>query len=33
MDKNRFLGVQNGSQSVEMGILGGVFVMKVVLEF
>ena len=28
MAKNHFSGVQNGSQSVEMGVLGGVFVLK-----
>ena len=28
MAKNHFSGVQNGSQSVKMGILGGVFVLK-----
>ena len=28
MAKNHFSGVQNGSESVEMGVLGGVFVLK-----
>ena len=28
MAKNHFSGVQNGSKSVEMGVLGGVFVLK-----
>ena len=28
MAKNHFSGVQNGSQSVYMGVLGGVFVLK-----
>ena len=28
MAKNHFLGVQNGSQSVQIGVLGGVFVLK-----
>ena len=28
MAKNHFSGVQNGSQSVLMGVLGGVFVLK-----
>ena len=28
MAKNHFSGVQNGSQSVKMGVLGGVFVLK-----
>ena len=28
MAKNHFSGVQNGSQSVSMGVLGGVFVLK-----
>ena len=33
MAKNRFSGVQNGSQDVEMGVLGGYLYWKVVLEF
>ena len=28
MAKNHFSGAQNGSQSVTMGVLGGVFVLK-----
>ena len=28
MAKNHFSGVQNGSQSVKMGVLGGIFVLK-----
>ena len=31
--KNYFSGVQNGSQSVSMGVLGGYFYWKVVIEF
>ena len=32
MAKNQFLGVQNGSQSVSMGVLGGVVVLKSALR-
>ena len=28
MAKNHFSGVQNGSQSVQMGVLGGVYLLK-----
>ena len=33
MAKDRFSGVQNGSQSNSMGVLGGYLCWKVVLEF